>query len=443
MALLSGMMKLGTKFTLFNLLSKLVLAAVLILLLPYIIERINILQTDNELIRKREKVISLISEIGIEPFITPEAENEFGSYNILKEEFISLEKADLSEDLNFIEVTQRMIEDETIDYRVLTYSFRVDGITYILEIGKSLSSINNTYKNVRKVILVFFFIFIVITLLSDLIYTRRILSPLKSIIKKLKATSTPSLFDRTPVRTSTYDFIQLDKTVSDLMSKIEELFEKEKEVTVNISHELMTPVSVLRSKLENMLLKKDLDSEVEAGIEESLRTLHRLKTLVNSLLLIARIEGSQYLKEDDINIGELVNEVTEELNPVAVDAGVAIKLICSDNLIFKGANRSLIFSMLYNVVNNAVKNTPRDGRIEITATENEKNFEVTVADTGSGMTQKQIDNLFSRFTNKVDPDDKGTGIGLAITKSIADFHSIRISVSSKPGEGSRFSFLFP
>ncbi|MBE0667149.1 MAG: sensor histidine kinase, partial [Bacteroidales bacterium] len=288
MAPMSGMMKLGTKFTLFNLLSKLILAAVLILLLPYIIERINVLQTDNELIRKREKVISLISEIGIEPFITPETENEFGSYNILKEEFISLEKAELSEDLNFIDVTQRMIEDETIDYRVLTYSFGVDGITYILEIGKSLSSINNTYKNVRKVILVFFFIFIVITLLSDLIYTRRILRPLKSIIKKLKVTSTPALFDRTPVRTSTYDFIQLDKTVSDLMSKIEELFEKEKEVTVNISHELMTPVSVLRSKLENMLLKKDLDSEVEAGIEESLRTLHRLKTLVNSLLLIAR-----------------------------------------------------------------------------------------------------------------------------------------------------------
>ncbi|TFG88604.1 MAG: HAMP domain-containing histidine kinase, partial [Candidatus Atribacteria bacterium] len=385
----------------------------------------------------------LISEIGIEPFITPETENEFGSYNILKEEFISLEKAELSEDLNFVEVAQQMIEDETIDYRVLTYSFRVDGIPYILEIGKSLSSINNTYKNVRKVILVFFFIFIVITLLSDLIYTRRILSPLKSIIKKLKATSTPSLFDRTPVRTSTYDFIQLDKTVSDLMSKIEELFEKEKEVTVNISHELMTPLSVLRSKLENMLLKKDLDSEVEAGIEESLRTLHRLKTLVNSLLLIARLEDRQYLKEDDINIGELVNEVTEELNPVAVDAGVAIQLTCSDNLIFIGANRSLIFSMLYNVVNNAVKNTPRDGRIEITVTEHEKKFEVTVSDTGNGMTQKQIDNLFSRFTNKVDPDDKGTGIGLAITKSIADFHSITISVISKPGEGSRFSFLFP
>jgi hypothetical protein len=159
------MMKLGTKLTLFNLLSKTVFAALFILLLPFIIERINILQTDNELIRKREEVLSLIAEIGIEPFITPESENEFGSYNILKEEFISLEKADSSEVWNFIEVTQRKIENETIDYRVLNYSFQIDGVTYLLEIGKSLASIGNTQKNIRKVILVFLLVFITVTLM--------------------------------------------------------------------------------------------------------------------------------------------------------------------------------------------------------------------------------------------------------------------------------------
>jgi len=437
------MMKLGTKLTLFNLLSKLILAALLILFLPYIIERINIRQTDNELIRKREKVITLISEIGIEPFITPETESEFGSYNILKEEFISLEKADLSEDWNFIEVAQRMIEGETIDYRVLNYSFQVEGTTYLLEIGKSLTSISNTQKNIRRVILVFLVIFIIITLLSDLIYTRRILSPLKSIIKKLEATPTPSLFNRIPVRTNTSDFELLDKTITDLMNKIEELFKKEKEITVNISHELMTPVSILRSKLENMLLKKELDPEVEAGIEESLRTLHRLKTLVNSLLMIARMESRQYLKEDDINLRELVSQVTEELSPVAVDAGVTVKMICTEDFVFRGANRSLIFSMFYNVINNAVKNTPADGGIEISGTRHEGNFEVSVADTGTGMTQKQIENLFSRFSTRADHDGDGTGVGLAITKSIADFHNVAISVASKPGEGTRFSFIFP
>jgi len=134
-------MKLQTKLALFSLLSKLVFSALFIGFLPLIIERINIRQTDNELINKREEVISLISEVGIEPFITSDTENGFGSYNILKEEFISLERIDLTEDWNFIDVTKRLIDDEAIDYRVLHYSLKIDGISYILEIGKSLASI--------------------------------------------------------------------------------------------------------------------------------------------------------------------------------------------------------------------------------------------------------------------------------------------------------------
>jgi len=88
------MMKLQTKLALFNLLSKLVFSALFIGFLPLIIERINTRQTDNELIKKREEVISLISEFGIEPFIVSDSASGFGSYNILKEEYISLERAD-------------------------------------------------------------------------------------------------------------------------------------------------------------------------------------------------------------------------------------------------------------------------------------------------------------------------------------------------------------
>ena len=174
--ILRSMMKLQTKLALFNLLSKLVFSALFIGFLPLIIERINTLQTDNELIDKREEVISLISEIGIEPFITSETETGFGSYNILKEEFISLERIDLEEDWNFIEVATRIMDEETIDYRVLNYSLKIDGQTYLLEIGKSLSSIRYAAKNIRKVILLFLAFFIAVTLLSDLLYTARILT---------------------------------------------------------------------------------------------------------------------------------------------------------------------------------------------------------------------------------------------------------------------------
>jgi len=437
------MMRLQTKLALFNLLSKLVFSALFIGFLPLIIERINTRQTDNELIKKREEVIALISEMGIEPFITADTVAGFGSYNILKEEFISLEKIDLSEDWNFIEVTQRLIDNETIDYRVLNYSLKIDGQTYLLEIGKSLSSMRYAAKNIRKVILIFLAFFILVTLLSDLLYTARVLRPLKVITRRLEATSSPSFHDSKQLRTTTKDFIQLDRTLREMMKKIEDLFRTEKEITVNISHELMTPVSVLRSKLENILLQKGLDHDVEAGIEESLRTLHRLKTLVNSLLTIARIESRQYMKEDSIRISELVREVTEELSPVAVDAGVEITLNCNDDFVFRNANRSLIFSMFYNVVNNAVKNTPRKGKIEIGGKWRDAIFEVSVIDTGKGMTQKQLDNLFSRFRTKLDPAGDSTGIGLAITKSIADFHDIAIRVLSEPGKGTEFFFFFP
>ncbi len=437
------MMKLQTKLALFNLLSKLVFSALFIGFLPLIIERINTIQTDNELINKREDVIKLISEVGIEPFVTDDTPGGFGSYNILKEEFISLERIDLAEDWNFIEVTRRLIDDETIDYRVLNYSFKIDGQTYLLEIGMSLSSMRYAEKNIRKVILIFLALFILVTLLSDLFYTARALRPLRIITDRLQATSAPAFPNSKQLRTTTKDFVQLDQTLREMMKKIEDLFRNEKEITVNISHELMTPVSVLRSKLENMLLLKDLDPAIEAGIEESLRILHRLKTLINSLLMIARIESRQYLKEDNINLKELIAEVIDELSPVAADAGVKIKLNCNDNFIFRNANRSLIFSMFYNVVNNAVRHTPSKGKIEISGKWREAIFEVSVIDTGKGMTQKQLDNLFARFRTRLDPGSDSTGIGLAITKSIADFHDIAIRVLSEPGKGTEFFFFFP
>ncbi|MRR19366.1 HAMP domain-containing histidine kinase [bacterium] len=437
------MMKLQTKLALFNLLSKLVFSALFIGFLPLIIERINIRQTDNELINKREEVISLVSEFGIEPFIASGTEGVFGSYNILKEEFISLERADVAEDWNFIEVTERLIDDEVIIYRVLNYSLKIDGQPYLLEIGKSLSSITYAGRNIRNVILIFLVIFIAVTLLSDLFYTARLLRPLRVITGRLRETASPSLTSYEPLRTSTEDFIRLDHTLREMMKKIEDLFRKEKEITVNISHELMTPVSVLRSKLENMLLRENLDPALEAGIEESLKTLHRLKTLVNSLLMIARIESRQYLKEETVDLRALISEVTDELAPIAEDGGVAINLTCDREFSFPNANRPLLFSLFYNVVNNAVKHTPSGGRIEISGHKGEGSFEISVSDTGKGMTPEQLDKLFSRFNTRLEPGGESTGIGLAIAKSIADFHDIAVRVISEPGKGTQFFFFFP
>jgi signal transduction histidine kinase len=437
------MIRLKIKLSLFNLLSKLAFTALFLVFMPYIIQRINLRQVDEELIQKREQVISLIEKIGIEPFITSDSSYAFGSYNILKDEFISLERVDLKEDVNYIEVTKRLIEGETIDYRVLNYSLQVDGKMYLLEVGKSLASILQTGANTKKVMLVFLVFIIAITFFVDFQYTRRTLRPLDDITRKLSLVSDPSIFDKSPVSTTTSDFIKLDNVLIELMEHIDNLFQKEKEITVNISHELLTPVSVLRSKLENILLRKDTDPETAVKVEESLKTLHRLQSLINSLLLIARIESHQYLREDSFSIKELLNDIIEEIKPVAEDSGIILKSYIENDYIFREANRSLIFSMLYNVVNNAVKNTSSGGEVIVRSTYQGKKFSVIINDSGKGMTSEQLNNLFSRFRMRDKNSGDGTGIGLAIAKTIADFHEIEVSVTSEIQKGTTFSFIFP
>lgn len=436
-------MRLKLKLALSNLISKLAFAGLFLLFMPMIIERINLRHIDNDLVNKREQVISLIEEVGIEPFITSDSADAFGSFNILKEEFVSLEKADLREDVNQIEVAARIIEDEEIDYRVLNYSFMVDGQTYLLEVGRSLESIMSSEKNTRKVILLFLVFIISITFLTDILYNNILLRPLELIKNKLRKIPDPALFDKTPVKTSTSDFRRLDDALTELMDNINNLFQKEKEITVNISHELLTPVSVLRSKLENLLIREDLGEDVQNKIEESLKTLHRLQTLVNSLLMIARIESHQYLREDTFSVKEVLQDIIKELKPIAEDAGIILKQNLPDDIQYADANRPLIFSMFYNVINNAVKNTPSTGEVVVKCHKTPGGFNVQISDTGKGMTGEQKSRLFSRFKMRDKSSTDGTGIGLAIAKTIADFHKIEVTVASEPSKGTIFSFIFP
>jgi signal transduction histidine kinase len=428
--------------TFFSLVSRLAFTVIFIILLPVIIERINTVQTDIELIRKREKVIKLIENKGLEQFMFSDSVKSFGSYNILKNEFINIEKSDLKENWNFFEVTDRIIEGETIEFRILNYSINVNGKKYLLEIGKSTESIKATEETTKKVILVFLILFISITLLLDLTYTRHLLHPLGLIIKKLKSTASPELFDKQPVNTTTSDFVSLDQTLRELMDKIDELFRREKDITVNISHELLTPISIIRSKLENLLLNESTDSTVRTKIGECMNTLNRLSSLVNSLLMISRIESHQYLKEDSFRIAEMLNELCEEIFPVAENKGTIIRKELAYDFVIADVNRALLFSMFFNVVNNAVKNTSRNGEIIVrTYIENNLN-RVSISDNGKGMSRMQMETLFSRFKAKQDGDNEGTGIGLAIAKSIADFHHIKIDASSEPGIGAEFIFSF-
>lgn len=435
-------MTLRFKLSLFNILSKVIFGSVFLLVMPIILERINTIQTDNQLIAKREQVIDLVAMWGVEFFLEDENTDAFGSYNILKEEYISLERVDLEQDWNFIEITQRRVDDEIIDYRVLNYSFYVDGEMYLLEIGKSLSSIRQQEKNIRTITLFFLLVFLLFTSFSDLSYAAWLIRPLEKISQKLRKTNSPLVYDSKPVLTSTQEFKQLDATLTRQMEKIKELFEKEKQITDNISHELLTPVSVLRITFENLLSRTDIPDEVAERIEDSLKTLYRLKSMVSSLLLIARVESEQYLRKEQFSVTLVLREILEELRPIADDKNITLQLLQETDAKINNANRHLIFIMFYNVVNNALKFTPREGKVSIVIRPNNHLTHISILDSGPGISIQDQDHLFSRFRKRPMHPNNGSGMGLAITKSIADFHQIDIKVTSQPGKGTEFRFIF-
>lgn len=436
------MKKLKVKLALYNLSSKLIFTLLFVIFMPPVFQRINLHQVDHSLIDRREDVIKMISEVGIEPFIASDSTASFGSFDILKEEFISLERIDTEEDLNYIDISERLIDNEKITYRIINYTFDVDGKKYLLEAGKSISSIKRTQRNMMLVLMIVWGFVVVVTFIADLQYHRFVLRPLDKITSKLTKISNPSMFDRKAVKTKTEDFATLDTALIGLMDHIQLLFNKEREITVNISHELLTPISIIRSKLENLLMYDAIDNETAARTEDSLKTLYRLQGLVKSLLLIARIESHQYLRNEQVSIISVLNEIRNELLPMAEDKGVLITTDDKDQFNLKEGNRSLIFSMFYNVINNSLKNTTSGGSVVIRTSKINGSFRVEVEDNGCGMNDEQLKILFSRFKTQISDSYNGHGIGLAISKTIADFHRISITVKSEPGRGSIFSFGF-
>lgn len=435
-------MRLQGKFALFNAISKIVFVALFLLLMPFVLERINIINTDNDLVNKREVILDIIEENGIEPF-TGTHENSFGSYNVLKEEYISLEKIELDEFWNFIEVTSRMIEEEEIEYRVLNYSFYVDGEMYLLEIGKSLSSIRQTEKNIRWIALVLLLLFVAVTLLVDVSYIRVLLMPLDQIVhKKLKDVNDPELFISETIKTTTEDFRILDQTINQMMERIQILFRKEREFTSNVSHELLTPVSILQSKLENLLNDSSISQEAMIKISESLRTLSRLKNIVNSLLLIARIENEQYLKNDAVNINELVEEVILELKDQFEDARINLYTNFKADYTISGGNRALLFTMFLNILGNALKYTGTKGTVSVSSDKNSGQYKIEIHNTGEGINPENMKEIFSRFRKFSSEKIQGFGLGLPIAKTIADFHDISLTAKSEINRGTTFCLVF-
>jgi signal transduction histidine kinase len=415
-----------------------------VLLLPTLIRDINRSYTDNWLRRQEEKVLKLVNGPGINNYI--QNGEGYGSYNaLLKEEYVSLDVDSLNERIDTIFNENRLVEGDTIQYRILSHNFKVGKQNYILEIGKSIDTINETTTPLQNIALEILLGMILLTILADQVYSTYVLRPLGLIIKtKLIGHKFPNHTPYKKVKTSTTDFEYLDISIHKMIQTIENTFQKEREFISNASHELMTPISILQSKIENMFEEEDIPDETKVRLIEMQKILNRLKSITKTLLLISQIENEQFLKEDNISLSELIHEVYEEISIRLQEKEIACEIDIPAEWQLNHVNKFLLFNLFFNLINNAIKYNKEHGEIKITGHTDNKFFIVAVADTGIGISAERIPHIFNRFkkfTQSLQQDS--FGLGLPIVKSIADFHQIRIEVASEPEVGTTFKLIFP
>ncbi|MFM2189859.1 MAG: hypothetical protein RL491_245 [Bacteroidota bacterium] len=438
-------MKLQVKLAIYNALSKGIIFAAFGILLPILTEQVVYDHIDKRLVARTDRIMKIISRGGINEIIL-EQDCSFESYNIFKEEFVSITplRNDMPPPETQISNEQVLVENEKLNHRVVKQAFVYDNQQYMLRIGEGLGTIEQLNKAVVQFSLTLMILFIVVSIFIDIGFARLMLRPFNRIVKqKLRLPKNPSMYVFQPVKTSTHEFRYLDDSINELMRKTRDAFLIEKEFIANVAHELLTPISILQNRFENMLVEHELSEQAEDKVMESLKTLKRLSKIIKALLMISKIENDQFLKQDSADLDGLIEEVCDELEDLLHEKQIVLVKSMEPVAPVTPVNRSLLFNMIFNLVNNAIRYNNIGGSIFIRGERVPDGYRLQIQDTGIGMDDSQINNIFDRFKRFNPSDEQGYGLGLPIVKTISDFHGFSISMDSKPMKGATVTILIP
>ena len=274
----------------------------------------------------------------------------------------------------------------------------------------------------------------------------RSLQPLGDMIRELEAiTDGRSLHRRLAVDRSAEEVARLGHAVNRMFERLERSFAALRRFTADASHELKTPLMVLRAGVERALTNPGAPPESLQALDDSLLEINRMAELVDSLLTLARAdEGRLPIETSPCDLRELVSEAAETASMLGEIRGLTVRAEIPPEPVVLPVDRP----RLRNLATNAVKYTPAGGTVSLGLSDQGAAVTLTVADTGIGIAAGDLPHIFDRFW-RADPartrqgERPGSGLGLAITKWIAEAHGGTITVQSRPGRGTSFIVTLP
>jgi len=308
----------------------------------------------------------------------------------------------------------------------------------------SLQEFDSLFAVMRKYFVLTFLFSLFIAVLAALFFIRTLLKPLSRIRDTAVKIARGDLDSRVDYDSSD-ELGDLSKTINFMAEELKKLEQARSGFLGNISHELKTPLTIIKGFVITLLGSPGIPKEWEHSLELINRETDRLTRLVNELLELTRLRtGRVNFQFTRTNLREILVNVYTGLVPKAEHAGLSLYLNIPPTLPAIWADADRIKEVCINLIDNALKYCTSGGRVEVEAIEKPETVEVYVRDNGPGIASEEIPYLFERFFRAGSPQKaKGTGLGLAIVKEIVEAHKGIITVSSTVGQGSTFTIILP
>jgi heavy metal sensor kinase len=332
-------------------------------------------------------------------------------------------------------------------FRFIFHKIKVNGRTYTVELGTPADDAFDTLQRFRSFLLMFAPALLLVAALVGYWLSRRALSPVDELVRTARQVSGSNLNSRLQKLDTGDELQRLSETLNEMLDRIETAFRRVTEFTADASHELRTPVSLIRTEAELALRRSRTDAEYKEALQHILVEAERTTSLIEQLLTQARADsGREAVQLKPVNLPEVLRKVAEGWQPVAAIRGVQFAVEVESGETFVMGDETLLRRLADILLDNAFKYTPPPGSVRLALKTSGDSLQIAVKDSGIGIAAEEHAKIFERFY-RVDKArtraEGGTGLGLSIAQWITMQHRGTITVESVAGKGATFQVELP
>ena len=340
--------------------------------------------------------------------------------------------------------TYNLVNNFTKEKSIMTAT-KISNNLYIF-ISTSLIPLDSTINIIEQQLIVVSIVVLLLSIVVAYFISKRLSDPIIKISKAANLIAKGKLKTNFETTSDIKELIDLTNALNDMKEELSKTEELQKDLMANVSHDLKTPLTMIKAYAElildiNINDKEKCISNLNIIIEE----VNRLNDLVNDILALTKVENDlDKLNISDFDLIKLIEKIVKQHNIYVIKDGYSIEFIHNNiKELMVDADKKKIEQVIYNLLNNALNYTGEDKKVIIKVVENIKDYTIMVIDSGKGIDKKEINHIFDRYYRSKKNHKRyvyGTGLGLSIVKNILLLHNFDYGVTSKKNKGTTFYF---